>query len=148
MQEYKIDGLKEMMEALRGLPLKIQADLIRSFFRKAASKFVIPNVRSALPYSKKTENRIVVQNLKEDRTAVYAGPMYEVFWLRFADKGTAVRSTAKGANRGAVVGHFRIEDTVDQQIDPITEYMVTNIDDEINTFLEKKIKKVNKKLGR
>jgi len=141
---YELKGVKEIQEALLQLPAKVNAKLLQSVHRKTAKKFIIDSLRAGTPYSSTTKKSFVVQNDREDPTAVFAGPSSDAFWIRFVEKGTKQRETKKGYNRGSITGKNTIEPIVDQQIEPIINYVNTQYGEEIENFLQKRIKKINK----
>ena len=143
----KIDGITEVMDALKELDIKTKVQLFESFFRKAANKLVIPQLRARMNYSARTEKNIKIQPSKGEFAGIFVGPTTDSYPLRFADRGTAMRQTKKGAGRGMIIGRNEIEPTIDGQIDPLVDFIQNELDDEISKILEKKLKRQNKKLG-
>ena len=147
METYKIDGLKELEQAMKDLPVKMQASIYRALNRKAAKKFIVDNLRNVLSYSNESEKGIEIVNDRYDPTAVYGGVTSSSFWLRFADRGTAIRQTEKGANRGAIVPKNQIQPEILGSTDEIIKFMNEEIGNEIVKILERRIKSVNKKIS-
>jgi hypothetical protein len=147
-ENFKIDGLKEFFDALNDLALKRKAELYRALNKKAVQKYVVNNIRSTINYSQSTEKGITTVNDRSDKTAVYGGVTSAVFWLRFADRGTASRQTEKGAFRGAISSKNQIQPVIEGSNDGIIGYMNDEIGDEIIKILSRKLKYTDKKLGK
>jgi hypothetical protein len=146
--EYKITGLKELEDALKDLPAKMQASVYRSINRKAVKKYVSDSIRLAVNYSNETEKGITVVNDRQDPTGVYGGVTSDSFWLRFADRGTALRQTEKGASRGQIIGKNQIQPIIEGSTDDIIKYMNEELGGEIEKILQRRIKAVNKKISK
>lgn len=145
---FKIEGLKEISDALNDLPTKMQAQIYRALNRKAVKKYVVDNIRNAINYSSRSEKGITVINDRSDPTAVYGGISSKVYWLRWADLGTASRYTHKGAFRGSIIAKNQIQPIILGSVDDIIKYMNEEIGTEMQKIIEKRIKNVNKKLSR
>lgn len=141
---YKLEGVKEITEILNGLPHKVRDQVLRSFNRKAASKKVIRPLRQVLPYSKKTKMGFKVQSVRDDKTAIVAGPTSDVFWVRFVEGGTVARYTKSGAYRGQLNPGRRVEPFVNSQVPSIIDFVNKEYGEEINKFVLKKIKRLKK----
>lgn len=142
---FNLVGVKEITAILDQLPRKVTASILRSYNRKTASKFITKPLRVALGYSKNTTKDIKVRTSRKNKTAIKVGPTSDSFWLRFLEGGTVMRKTKKGAARGRVRGRKIIEPFVDRQIPAIIDNLNTNYGKEIDQFLRKKIKRINKK---
>ena len=138
-KDYAFNGLSEVEEALKTLPAKMQASLLKSFNRKASTKFVVKPLRMALNYSSRTKKAIKIASVRDDKTAVYAGPTSDAFYLRFLEKGTKER---KG--RGKITGKHKIERVADRGVNPIIKYTNKEFGEVINEFLLKKLKRARK----
>ena len=147
-QNYKLEGLEELLKALQELPEVIQVKIFKSFVRKVGKKFIVDNLKTLLPYSDKTKSRIAITQDKSDPTAIFAGITSKAFWIRFQERGTVDRKTKKGYNRGQIVGNRKVESIVDSQIDPIIDYTNDQMGAEVSKWLDRNIKNTNKKLNK
>lgn len=147
-ENYEIIGLTEIEEALNDLPIKMQAQIYRALNRKAVKRYVIDNIRSTVNYSSETEKGITIKNDRNDKTAVVGGVSSDVFWLRFADRGTAARYTEKGAYRGQITAKDQIQPEIFASVDDIIEYMRVEIGNEMASVIEKRIKSTQKKIDK
>jgi len=134
----KLEGVKEYTEILNGLPERVRDQVLRSFNRKAATQEVLKPLRAALPYSSQTKKEIKVAANRANKTAVVAGPTSSVYYVRFVEKGTKER---KGP-RGRIRARNRIEPFVDSRINNVISFTSREYGNEINKFLEKKIKRL------
>jgi hypothetical protein len=147
-ETFEIKGLKEVEQAIKDLPVKMQASVYRAINRKAVKRFVVDNIRSAVNYSAKTERGIQVVNDRDDKTAVYGGVTSDVFPLRFADLGTAARYTEKGAFRGAIAGKHQIQPIILNSVNDIIKSENEEIGNETIKILEKRIKSTGKQIAK
>jgi len=145
-EEFKVEGLKELEEALKVLPVELQAKVYLLLNRKHVKKFIVDNLRSVLNYSQETEKGITTVNDRKDKTGVYGGVTAKSFFLRFADRGTASRTTSRGANRGAVVGKNQIGPTIMEAVPNIINSMNTDLGAETEKILKRLLKTTEKKL--
>jgi len=146
METFKFEGLDDVMKALEGLDDRIVINLFQSVNRKAVQEYVTKPLRSALPYSQKSKKGIITITDRKDRdnAAVWGGVSSDSYWLRFTEKGTKIRKTKKGYNRGAVVGANRVAPIVDGQVSELIKFVNEEYGETINSFLEKRIKKLKK----
>jgi hypothetical protein len=142
MKVFEIVGLQELMNAIESLPIKIQASILQSFAKKAGNKFVVNNLRAALPYSVETKEGITTINDRNDKTAIFSGPTSDIFWIRWVERGTKQRTTKGGANRGAITATNRIEPITDSQIEGIIDYYSHELGNEIEKNLKRRIKRI------
>jgi hypothetical protein len=145
---FYIDGLKEVEQAIKDLPVKMQASVYRAINRKAVQKYVVNDLRGVLNYSAKTESAIKIVTDVEDKTAVYGGVTSDAFYLRFADRGTAERYTEKGAYRGKIIGRNQIQPLILGSVDNIIKFMNEKLGDEIVKILERRIKSTRKQISK
>jgi hypothetical protein len=150
-QKFEIEGLKELTEALSALPEDVQNRIIKGFLGKVGRKFIVNELRSAMPYSQtvrkgkyagKERYRVVTD--PADKNAIYAGLSRDSFWVRWADKGTEQRYTKKGWNRGSITPKNDVRTVIETQINPIIDFARDEFGNEINKSLERRIKKINK----
>lgn len=144
IEKFEIEGLKEVIAALKDLPDVLQNKLIKSFLQKTGRKFIVNELKTVLPYHQRSKQGIRVVQDKNDKNAIFAGPTTDIFWYRWADKGTVQRQTKKGYNRGTIIPKNQIRSVVDNQIQPIIKYANEEFGNEINKNLERRIKKINK----
>lgn len=144
--QFEIKGISEVENALKNLPIDIQAKLVKGFLRKVGKKFIVDELRTILPYSKETKDTIQVVSGSKNELKVSAGVTRAGFHLRWADLGTKERKTKKGANRGQIVGKNQIQPTIERQIEPIVKYVEEEMANEINKSIERRLKKLNKTL--
>ena len=64
-KSFEIKGLKELQEAIRQLPAKLQAKLISGFLKKAGKKHITDGLKQKLSYSSKLESSIKVVGDKD-----------------------------------------------------------------------------------
>ena len=141
---YNLDGADEILDALSALDPKIIMQIIKSVERKALMENIVKPVRAAIPYSTRTKKGIGIANDKQDKTALLAGPLNTVFYLRFVEKGTKERTTARGASRGAITARPIVIPTVMGQIDDVVDFFNKDFGEAVDQILQKKIKKINK----
>lgn len=144
IEQFEVQGLSDVVKALQELPIQLQDKLIKSFLQKTGKKFIVNELKSALPYSSKTLKGIRTLSDKKDKNAVFTGVSSDVFWLRFVDKGTKERQTRKGYNRGSITPKNQVRSVIDSQIQPVIDYARDEFGNEINKNLERRIKKINK----
>lgn len=143
-EKFEIDGLKEVMDILSDLPDRIQNNILKSYLSKTVNRFIVQELKSKLNYSSETERNIRVTQDRKNYLAYFGGPTTKSFWLRFTDKGTKVRTTKKGANRGKIIARNQIEPTIMGQVQPIIDNATKDFGEEINRILEKRLKKLGK----
>ena len=131
--------------ALKQLPIKVQTQLIRSVNRKVGTREIIKPLRSILPYSSKTTENIKAQADRSDKLAINLGPTYDIYFLRFLERGTISRG---GKKRKNIPGQVRmrprpiIEPFVDSKINSIINYYNKEMGNDISKFLQNKIRRL------
>ena len=145
-KDFKIEGLSEVMVALKELPEKLQNQFIKSFLRKAGKRFIVEPLKSKLHYSESLENTIKVVTANDDKNAIQAGVTGRGYKLRWVDLGTKVRKTKKGYNRGQIIGKNQIQPAIEDGIPEIVKYTEDEFANEINKMLERKLKRLKKTL--
>ena len=143
-QEFKIEGLDEILKAMEGLDADVQQKIIKNFLAKVGRKYIVSELKAVLPYSSRSESAIRVVTNKNDKNSIIAGITSDSYWLRWADGGTKERKTKKGANRGSIAPKKQTETTIDSQIDPIIDFASEEFGNEVNKSLERRIKKITK----
>ena len=144
MIKLEIEGIKAIQDALNSLGPKLSNQILRSFNRKAGTRFIVKNLRGSLPYSKRSKRGIKITTSRRDpnRTHIYAGVTTQSFWLRWAELGTVDRNTRTGANRGSIRGRHRVGPIINSQIRPIIKYTEKELGKEISNILAKKLKRL------
>ena len=144
-QTFKIEGLKEVMDALKELPTQIQAKLLQGIARKVERKYLVSELKTAIPYKRPIYQQSVrVVNDPNDKTASFVGFTTNAFVLRFLEYGTKQRQTKKGFNRGAIASVERVNPAIDKQIVPIIEFYNKELGNEIEKSLKRRIKRIFK----
>jgi hypothetical protein len=152
-QKFEIDGLKEVIDGLSELPVELQRRIIRSVLSKAGRKFIVSELRSALPYSARLKESLRVVNDPNDKLAIFAGvgvgkrikgEIPPGVLIRFLDKGTVQRHTKKGYNRGTLIARNSVPLIIDSQIQPIIDWINNEFGNEIEKILQRKLKRINK----
>jgi hypothetical protein len=161
MEKFEFEGLDDVMKALENLPEKITVGLLASVHRKALMEHIVKPLRTALPYTAETKRGIIAINDRKDRAnaTVWGGVSSDSYWVRFAEKGTKERTAKKthvtqidgkfvtikeGTKLGKVTGNKKVEQVINNQIGDVVEFVNTQYGEEINNFLEKRIKKLKK----
>ena len=132
-----MNGMNEIVNALNDLPAHLEQQILQNYLKSASNKFIVEPMKAGLPYSVRTESSIKVNKDKKEYLAFVTGPTTKAYWVRFVEKGTVVRTNKNGANRGQLIGKFRIPSIVDSQIQPIIDSAHKDIGKEIETFLNK-----------
>jgi hypothetical protein len=143
---FKIDGLTETVEALKGLPEKLKKQFIRTFLRKAAKKFIVDPLKSKLHYSENLEKTIKVVPASDDREAIQAGVTGRGYKLRWLDLGTKIRKSKRGKSKGQIIGKNQIQPAIEEGIPEIMKYTEDEFANEINKMLERRLKRLKKSL--
>jgi len=140
----EVEGAEQILDALSALETRNILNIIKSIERKDLTENVIKPLRSISPYSSTTNKNIRVVADKEDKTGFFAGPTSDSFWIRFVEKGTDVRTTKKGLNKGKITAHPIFTNLIENQVDAVIDYFNKDFGTAVNEILEKKIKKLKK----
>jgi hypothetical protein len=143
-EQFKIEGAKEVMEAMKELPLKLQRQILKNFIRKAGKKFIVEPLKTKLHYSQSLENNIKVVTANDDKEAIQAGVTGKGYKLRWLDLGTKERKTRIGHNRGQIIGKNQIQPLIEDQVPEIIKFTEKELANEINKTLERKLKRLKK----
>lgn len=144
--EFKIEGLQEVTNALKSLPVDIQVKVLKSFLNKVGRKFIVEPLKTKLNYSSKTEKSITVITDPRNKLAISAGVSGSGFRLRWTDLGTNERKTKKGYNRGKIIGRNQIQPHIEDSIKPILNYTEDQLAIEIDKILQRRLRKLKKSL--
>jgi hypothetical protein len=136
---YKLEGVNEIIAALSELNTKETISIIRTVERKALNENIVKPIRAAIPYSASTKKSIKITAVDKDRTSFYAGATSDAFWLRFVEKGTAIR---KG--RGRINPRPKAIPVIEERPQSIVDFFNKDFGTEIEKILKRKIKKIQK----
>lgn len=143
--DLQIHGLNELNNALKELPDKLNIQFFKNFNRKVLNQFIVRNLKQGTSYSAKTKSEIkVLSDTKSDKTAMVAGATRRIFYVRFVEGGTKERKTKKGWNRGSIVGTGTMKSIINSNIEPMIKYIREELANDINTFMERKLKRLKK----
>jgi hypothetical protein len=142
--EYKLAGTKEILEALDTLSEKEIDSLTKGAMRKSLNENIVKPVKSALPYSAQTKKGIKIVADKSIKGALWAGVSSDAFWLRFTEFGTKVRTTKKGANRGAVPARAEARPAVENNIDGVINFFNEDFGQDLVRLMQRKLKRISK----
>lgn len=153
IEKFEIEGLQEVMDAIQDLPAELQRKIIRGVLTKAGRKFIVNELRSALPYSSRLKESLSVVNDRNDKNAVFAGvsvgkrvdnKLPAGILIRFLDGGTVERKTKKGYNRGSITAKNEVPSVIESNIQPLIDYINTEFGNEVCANLERRIKRAKK----
>ena len=136
-EKFEITGMEELVRQLNGLEPFVAQTILQDYLKATSNKFIVSSLKSGLNYSGYTESQIKVSRDKIKQLAFFSGPTTDAFWLRFTDKGTAVRKTKKGANRGFITGKHQIPGIVNSQIQLIIDDAENELGRAIDDYLKK-----------
>ncbi len=150
---YKIEGLREAIEAIETTNAEELLKVITAIERRAVSKYTTTPLRTAIPDGEthKFKKSIGIISDGESATGLFGGvklgrrtdsdsPPDGVI-LRFLEGGTKQRTTKKGYNRGKITGKRRVQPIILNSIPNIIEFFNKEFGDEIARRWEKKLKK-------
>lgn len=141
---WKVEGMNEVKDALNDLPVKIQAQVLKNFVAKAGRDFIVKPMKNELPYSQKFKKTIGIMSDAKNKLAIQAGVSSKGYKLRWLDLGTKERQTKKGYSRGSITGQNKIQPLIERQIQPILKFAEEELANEVNKILERKLKKLKK----
>lgn len=143
MSTIKIEGIEEVYKILDELPDSVQGEVFKKIAREIGVKEVIPAVKNSLPYSQETESNMKVESEGKDSNAVLIAPTYKAFYLRFMERGTNVRKTNKGYNRGAITyPRPFLQRAYEDSLEAVIKYMSEKLSDSMAKFINKAKKKL------
>lgn len=141
--KYELKGVKEVLDALEALEPKQLLSIIKAVERKALNETIVKPLKAALPYSAQTEKSIRVVQDKYNRLGFWAGITSDAFWLRFVEKGTDIRTTESGANRGSISARNNAVPTILGQTDDVIKFFNEDFGTEVEKIINRKLKKLN-----
>ena len=138
-KEIKIElkGFDQAIRNFESLDKAIRDDIVNFCAEEALKAELIPQYRTALPYSSKTMSSINVFPIEteDDPISYFGGPGSKGFHIRFADRGTKVRTTKLGYNRGFILGANRVPkivfDAVPKIVDNFSKVFIAQVEDEV-----------------
>jgi len=134
---FELKGLDNIVSMLRDLPAHLEQEILQKYLKSTSIKHGTEPIKSGLNCSTAGKMNIKVSKDRLQYLALVSGPTTKAFWLRFADSGTKERVTANGANRGKIVGKFKIPSIIQGQVQPIIDESGAAIGQEIDKFLNK-----------
>jgi len=134
-QSLQINGLNNIVSMLKGLPAHLEQEILQKYLKSTSIKHGTEPIKAGITCSAIGKTNIKVSRDRLLYLALVSGPTTKAFWLRFADKGTKERVTASGANRGKIVGKFKIPSIIQGQVQPIIDESGAAIGEEIDKFL-------------
>lgn len=146
--KLEIEGLEEIRQALNSMPVKLSQQVLGKANRDILNKIVKPELKINLPYSgDKYKRAIKTEKYKNAFAGYMIGYTTDVYWLRFMEKGTKVRKTKKGYNRGAITSPRPfIQRTLNQSSDKVIKNIKTEYGSIILNIIEKQLASTGKKL--
>lgn len=144
--DFKIHGLENLTNALKELPDKLNIQFFKNFNRKVLNQFIVKNLKQGTAYSAKTKSEIKAISASSggDKTAMIAGATRKIFYVRFVEGGTKERKTKKDWNRGSIAGSGKMKNIINSNIEPMMKYIREELANDINTFMERKLKRLKK----
>ncbi len=144
--DFKLIGIKEHIDAMKTLPAKLQASIIRSVLKDAARVEVKKKAVERLPYGRNKTIKSVLKTINgKNKTSVLIGINSDEFIGRFFEYGTRNRQTKKGYNRGRITAKPTIEVSIDSKTNKVVNYINNEFGDRVATHLQRKIKSAKRK---
>lgn len=151
---YELTGMKEFLDALDALTDKELFAVVRSGVRKGLQNNIVKPVRAAIPYASLKKSVGIVSDKNKEELTMWGGVIMSKrpdantppagAILRWLEYGTAVRTTKAGANRGAISAKSMIIPAINSGVPAVVDFLNKDFGTAIETFLSKKIKKMNK----
>ena len=147
MSKTRIEGLKDVERALKVLPRNLQGNILRTANRRLIAP-VRKDVKSQIPKrTGRASKELKIKTSRRDKTAVQLGFTSDAYYMRFLEKGTRVRQTRDGANRGSVTARPFIERTYNRGAKTIIkEKAPKEYGNIVADILSKKSARIRKKL--
>lgn len=139
--------IEDILNALDNLDRKIALRLQAAANRKVLKDLkIVQQLKDKTP--EKTGKSAASIKLRSKKGAGIVAPGPDGYPLRFIERGTVVRKTKKGANRGSIERKPFIQQTYKSNQKEIFEKANQEYEDLIIKALERNIKNIKKKLGR
>ena len=147
----ELDGLKGVYAGLKNLDRKYKSRAMKTLLRKAANKLKEPLV-SAAPSTPggtfKNKRNISTVADKELRGAISVGYIKKAYKARWIERGTKMRKTSSGANRGRISKKPWIDRTHRKEIPAIVKNLNDNATKIMVDILSRQSKGIKKKLNK
>jgi hypothetical protein len=136
------DNLDDLVQAMKDLPRAVSDSVLRSVNRQVGRRYVLERLKSDVPYeSKDNRGALGISAVRGDKTAVSVGITSAAYYLRFVEGGTVERQ-----GRGSISAQDRIGPILDSTVEPTANAWREEVGEGINTFLERRIKSLERKL--
>ncbi|HQB18688.1 MAG TPA: hypothetical protein PL092_01945 [Candidatus Pacearchaeota archaeon] len=137
----KLEGVDKAFKNFNKLEQAIKDDIIIFCQEEALKEELVPQYRTALPYSSRTVNSITIWPFSnKEPISTVGGPGLKGYNIRFADRGTKIRTTKMGYNRGFILGANRVPKIIFESVPRILK----NFINEFKAQVEDEINKMNK----
>lgn len=141
--QFSVEGANEFGQVLNAIGDEFQqVKVIQQTLKKTLEDTMVPVMKTGMPWSEKTKKRVKAATERRDQFAAQAGPTQKAFYVRFADRGTKVRTTKAGYNRGAIIGANRMPGIVDPAVPGMLQYFSENWKTIVSDIVEQNNKKM------
>ena len=153
MISYQLEGTREVIEALDALNYKELVKIIRNVERKSLSRNTIPQIKPVVgSYHQNVNPRVGIEFA--GGTMFKAGVIIDkresgdrvpdAVLVRWFDKGTVVRQTKKGYNRGQITGQHRVQNAILSSVTGVINFFNEDFGIEVDKILSRKLAKISK----
>jgi HK97 gp10 family phage protein len=148
--QFDIDGLDQINKLLSDLPKEINSKISEGIHREAAKiakaeiEKSVPVGDNDKPSSNKIENNVVIAKGKV-KGSIVVGFSPKVWYVRLIERGTKVRETNGGANRGSMERKPFIKQAHERSFEAVINHLNQNYGKLIEKSLKRLAKKLNKK---
>lgn len=145
--KFRIEGIDEVKKMLDALPKEI-SDKVQLSINKEAGKIAKKVLQEAAPEgdndkasADKAANNVLVSR-GDKKTNVFVGFAKKVWYIKLIERGTKVRKTESGAERGSITRKPFIDEAHRKAVPKILQYLEDNYLKIINRTLKRLAKKV------
>jgi hypothetical protein len=142
--EIKVDGLRDLQDALNELPTKINKQAWNSIFSNALRTIIRQELVNGVSDDMKKNIKIQMGKGKSNDGRMIIGIDADGYVQRFIEYGTVVRQTKKNANRGLMTPKPFIARLYFSKMEEVIKYVEKNAQELANKYLVRKLKKLNK----
>jgi HK97 gp10 family phage protein len=148
--QFDIEGLEQITKLLNDLPKeiseKIAYDINRAAARTAAEEIrkSVPVGDNDKPSDEKIENNVVIAKGKI-KGSVVVGFSPKAWYVKLVEKGSKVRQTSEGQNRGAIERRPFVQQAHERSFPAIINYLNQNYSKLVDKALKRLAKKINTK---